>query len=144
MLSWFLKNRRGGGSIGDGLCHSSASQHGNVRVDSRAKPTYLEVAIKASETDVFRKGVTFVLGAIGRKVCPVATILSYMANPRQAVSSASGPFFVFSDGRALTRERFVNELRAALKAGGFRADDYVGHSFDIGSATTATMECQIF
>ena len=58
--------------------------------------------------DVFRKGVTVVLGAIGRKVCPVATILSYMANPRLAVSSATGPFFyVFSDGRVMTRERFV-------------------------------------
>ena len=110
---------------------------GDVRVDSRAKPTYLEVVIKASKTDVFRKGVTVVLGATGRKVCPVATVLSYMANPRPAVSSASGPFFVFSDGRVLTRERFVKELRAALKAGGFRADDYAGHSFRIGAATTA-------
>ena len=79
--------------------------------------------------DVFRKGVTVVLGATGRKVCPVATVLSYMANSRPAVSSASGPL--------LTRERFVKELRAALKAGGFRADDYAGHSFRIGAATTA-------
>ena len=52
------------------------------------------------------------------------------------MSSASGPFFVFSDGRVLTRERFVKELRAALKAGGFRADDYAGHSFRIGAETT--------
>ena len=47
------------------------------------------------------------LGATGRKVCPIATILSYMANPRPAGSSASGPFFIFKDGGALTRERFV-------------------------------------
>ena len=65
--------------------------------------------------DVFHKGATVVLGVTGRKVCPVATILSYMANPRPAGSSASGPFFVLSDGRALTRERFVKELRVALK-----------------------------
>ena len=78
-----------------------------------------------------------VLGATGRKVCPIATVLSYMANPRPAVSSASGPFFVFSDGRVLTRERFVKELRAALTEGGFRADDYAGHSFRIGAARTA-------
>ena len=107
---------------------------GDVRVDNRAKPTYLEVVIKASKTDVFRKGVTVVLGVTGRKVCPVATILSFMANPRPAVSSASGPFFVFSD---VTRERFVKEMRAALKARGFRVDDYAGHSFRIGAAMTA-------
>ena len=78
------------------------------------------------------------LGVTGRKVCPVATFLSYMANPRPAGSSAPGPFFVFSDGRALTRERFVKELRAVLKAGGFMEDDYAGcHSFRIGAATTA-------
>ena len=80
---------------------------GDVRVDSRAKPTYLKVVIKASKTEYFRKGVTVVLGATGRKTCPIATILSYIANPRPAGSSASRPFFIFSDVRVLTRERFV-------------------------------------
>ncbi len=38
---------------------------GDVRVDSRDSPSYLEVSIKASKTDVFRKGVTVVLGRTG-------------------------------------------------------------------------------
>ena len=35
---------------------------GDVRVDSRVKPTYLEVVIKVSKMGVFRKGVTVMLG----------------------------------------------------------------------------------
>ena len=45
---------------------------------------YLEVVIKASKTDVFHKGVTVVLGTTGGSVCPVASILNYMANTRPA------------------------------------------------------------
>ena len=106
-------------------------------VDSRVKPTYFEVSIKASKTDVFRKGVTVVLGATGKKLCPVATILQFMSNPRPAAASPRGSFFVFSDGSALTRAKVVKEMRAALEARGIRPSDYAGHSFRIGTATTA-------
>ena len=112
---------------------------GDVKVDSRAKPTYLEVSIKASKTDVFRKGVTVVLGATGKKLCPVATILPYMSNPRPAAASPRGAFFMFSDGSALTRAKLVKEMRAAFEARGIRPSDYAGHSFQIGAATT--VEC---
>ena len=82
------------------------------------------------------------LGATGRKVCPIATILSYMANPRPAGSSASGPFFIFRDGGALTRERFV---KVALKAGVFRVDYYEGHSARYSDEDVGTMrECCIY
>ena len=39
----------------DPLVHLSV---GDVKVDNRAKPAYLEVSIKASKTDIFRKGVS--------------------------------------------------------------------------------------
>ena len=38
---------------------------GEVRVDSTAFPRYLEVRIKASKTDPFRRGVTVFLGVSG-------------------------------------------------------------------------------
>ena len=42
---------------------------------------------------------------------PRSDYLKIHGQPETAVSSASGPFFVFSDGRALTRERFfIKEL----------------------------------
>ena len=51
---------------------------GDVRVNSVQDPQYLEVRIKASKTDPFRKGVTVYLGRTGKEVCPVAAILGYI------------------------------------------------------------------
>ena len=110
---------------------------GDVSVDSRDRPSVLEVRIKASKTDVFRKGVTVVLGATRDELCPVAAVLGYMAEPRPAQGSYPGPFFVFSNGSPLTREKFVKELRSGLRLAGIQAENYAGHSFRIGAATTA-------
>ena len=65
---------------------------GDVSVDSRDRLSVLEVRIKASKTDVFRKGVTVVLGATRDELCPVAAVLGYMAEPRPAQGSYPGPF----------------------------------------------------
>ena len=74
--------------------------------------------------------MTVVLGAIRKKLCPVATILQYMSNPRPAAASPRGALVVFSDGSALTRAKLVKEMRAALEARGIRpASDYAGHSY---------------
>lgn len=108
---------------------------GDVKVDNREKPSYLEVKIKASKTDIFRKGVTVYLGTTGTDICPVAAVLNYMV--KRKPSSESVPFFVFSDGSPLTREKLVRELRAALSRAGIKAEDYAGHSFRIGAASTA-------
>ncbi len=98
---------------------------GDIRVDSLAFPCYLEVRIKASKTDPFRRGVTVFLGVSGAEICPVAAVLSYMV-------------FRFHDGRPLTRERFVSQVRQALRSAGLDASKYAGHSFRIGAVTTAS------
>ena len=51
---------------------------GDIKINDRKKPSFLEVRIKASKTDVFRRGVTIYLGVTGVDICPVAAILSYM------------------------------------------------------------------
>ena len=48
----------------------------DVKLDNRDKPSYLLVQIKASKTDVFRKGSTVYLGVTGTELCPVAAIVS--------------------------------------------------------------------
>ena len=53
----------------------------DVKLDSRIKPSYLIVQIKASKTDVFRKGNTVYLGITGTELCPVAAIVNYMVLP---------------------------------------------------------------
>ena len=44
---------------------------------------------------------------------------------------------MFDDGRALTRERLVVEVKRALERAGVDSSHYSGHSFRIGAATTA-------
>ena len=106
---------------------------GDVRVDSPILPSLVEVRLKASKTDPFRRGVSVFLGVTGCTLCPVAAILDYMVRR----GSAAGPFFSFSDGGFLTRDRFVQEVRAALSCAGVDSSAFAGHSFRIGAATTA-------
>ena len=105
----------------------------DVRVNSRSHPQWLEIRIKASKTDPFRQGVTVYVGATGRWLCPVAAGLAYMVQR----SDRPGPLFLFKNGHALTRARFVTALRSALREAGVDVDSYSGHSFRIGAATTA-------
>ena len=108
---------------------------GDVRVDSTSAPQYLEVRIKASKTDLFRKGVLVYLGRTDKELCPVAAVLSYMV----LWGEAAGPFFWFSDGRYLSRERFVAQVQRAIRLAGVEPGGYSGHSFRIGVASTAAL-----
>ena len=51
-----------------------------------------------------------------------------------ARGSRESSLFIFSDGKPLTRQRFVIAVREALKMAGVDASS---HSFRIGAATTA-------
>lgn len=108
---------------------------GDVRVDNYVQPKYIEVHLKASKTDPFRKGVTVYIGATNSDICPVAAVLSYLVRR----GSDKGPLFMFSDKRLLTRDRFVKSLREGLREAGIKEDNYAGHSFRIGAATTAAI-----
>lgn len=110
----------------------------DVKVDNRQNPKWLEVHLKASKTDPFRHGVTIYVGATGKWLCPVASVLAYMVQR----GNKPGPLFMFRDGRPLTRSRFVTALRAALRKAGYDDEKYAGHSFRIGAATTAA-QCGI-
>ena len=111
----------------DGEIHLA---YGDVRADNVVTPQYLEVRIK---TDPFRKGVLVYLGKAPGPLCPVAVTLHYMVG-RGTMGRA---FFRFTDGKLLTRDRFVAAVRTALTAAGLDCSQYAGHSFRIGAATTA-------
>ena len=78
----------------------------DVLVDNTITPQWLEIQVKASKMDPFRKGVSVYIGVTGGVVFPVAAILDY----RVRRGSAAGPFFRFSDGRFLTRQQFITCL----------------------------------
>ena len=103
-------------------------------MDSNSAPSIVQVAIKASKTDPFRKGVKVYLGRTDNNLCPVATVVAYLAIRHKL---GAGPFFKFQSGTALTWALLVNRVRKALKESGIDADKFSGHSFRIGAASTA-------
>lgn len=105
----------------------------DVAVDSHTKPTMVRVHPKQSKTDPFRHGVDVFLGRTDATLCPVSAILAYCAVRSPIIS----PFFVFTDGTLLTRDRLVAAVRSALSTTGVNTAHYSGQSFRVGAATTA-------
>ncbi len=105
----------------------------DVSVDNLAEPQVLQVRVKASKTDPFRTGVDVFVGRTNCNKCPVAAVLAYMVMR----GSNPGPLFIFSNGKPLTRARFVSEVKDALTRAGVDSTCYSGHSFRSGAATTA-------
>ena len=62
--------------------------------------------IKASKMDPFRRGCSIRLSAIDSVLCPVTTLLGFIA-----IHPSSGPLYVFADGTFLTRGFVVSLLR---------------------------------
>ena len=106
---------------------------GDIALDDSRSPSLVRVTIKQSKTDPFRKGVDIFVGRTGTDLCPVGALLDYL----RVRGAAQGALFVFSDGRLLTRQRFVERVRDALQRAGVDQSKYCGHSFRIGAATTA-------
>ena len=77
--------------------------------------------------------MTIFLGRTDLPLCQVAALLAYL----MVQGPGEGPLFRFEDGRALTRPRLVAAVRDALARAGLKPEDYSGHSFRIGAATTA-------
>ena len=105
---------------------------GDVTVDRMDAPTIAQITIKASKTDPFRKGISIYVGKTDNDLCPVAALTAYLAARGQP-----GPFFRMKDGRPLTRDLFVSQVKTILTQAGIDATKYSGHSFRIGAASTA-------
>ena len=89
-----------------------------------------------SKTDPFREGTTINLPRTGDDLCPVAALLSWLVYR----GPSPGPLFLTQSGAPLARPSLVTELRGALSKLGLEADQYSGHSFRKGAATTAAAQ----
>lgn len=112
---------------------ASVLSFADVAVDSRTRPSCVSIRLKRSKSDVFGIGATVFLSVVDGPICPVKSILHYLA----LRGSSPGPLFLFSDGTPLSRVRLVRAVRSALEESGIRADGFNGHSFRIGAATAA-------
>ena len=52
--------------------------YGDVTLDNTSNPSVVQVVIKASKADPFRKGVKVYLGRTDNKLCPVAAVAAYL------------------------------------------------------------------
>ena len=95
----------------------------DVAFDHATDPTQIEVSIKQSKTDPFRKGATLTLGRTQSQLCPVAA--SYLVKRGQK----PGPLIQFQNGTFLTHQRFVHHIHSALQKTGVDPTKYNGHSF---------------
>ena len=83
----------------------------DVAVDDQLRPSLIQLNLKESKTDPFRKGVQVVIGSMGDELCPVNTLMAYLA----VRGFSPGPLFRFGAGRPLTRSAFVMKVKAALQ-----------------------------
>ena len=73
------------------------------------------------------------MGRTSDLLCPVAVVAAFM----RARGTSLGPFFIFRDGTALTKGKFVQIPRQALQDLALTEEQFAGHSFRIGTATAA-------
>ena len=108
---------------------------GDVAVDSITSPTILRVRLKRSKCDQFGKGVDVVVGRTRSPICPVTAVLKYI----RVRQDEPGPFFVSRAKAPVTKAWLVQQVRHVLRSHGFPQEDYAGHSFRIGAATSAAL-----
>ena len=108
--------------------------YADVRTDSNSPPQMLEVRIKASKTDPFRKGVAIYIGRTDDGLCPVAATLSTY----DLAGVKSGPTICLREWQ-IPHEGPVRGCDEGSPEGSRLRplSLHAGHSFRIGAATTA-------
>ena len=102
-------------------------------MDNHTNPRMIQFHLKVSKCDQFGVGANIIVGHTDATLCPVSAILNYI----ETRGDIPGPFFVDSSHKALTKQKFMNQIRIILNCIGLHQDQYAGHSFRIGAATTA-------
>ncbi len=126
--------------LGELLPENSSSAHpatslmwGDVTVDDPVTPKMVKFHLKKAKCDQFGKGVDVIVGRTHQELCPVTALVSFMAYR----GSKPGPFFTDSDSKVWLKCNFVDVIRHILRTLGLPQDQYAGHSFRIGAATSA-------
>ena len=55
----------------------------DVAIDSKESPSVMEIRLKASKTDPYRKGINIYVGRTGNALCPILAMLAYLASCRR-------------------------------------------------------------
>ena len=74
-----------------------------------------------------------IVGQTESPLCPVTAIQEFI----KIRGDQLGPFSIDSSRNALSKQKFVGQIREILNSFGLQQDQYAGHSLCIGAATTA-------
>ena len=114
---------------------STDLEWGDVVIHSHTAPSIIQTHLKKSKCDQFGVGSDILVGATNSELCPVKAILHYL----ESRGTHPGAFFLTSSHRLVTKSWFVGEIRNILDVIGLPQNQYAGHSFRIGAATTAAV-----
>ena len=106
----------------------------DVSVDTSAPSWTISLLIKVSKTDQFRKGTPITIGSTNSDLCAVVALLDYFT----VRGPAAGPLFRSEKG-PLRGRQFITSVQEALSASRLNGSLFNGHSFWVGSATTASI-----
>ena len=106
---------------------------GDLAVDSHTDTRTVKIHLKKSKCDQFGKGLDVYLGQTDLDLCPVTALLAYI----ETRGSGPGPLFVDSSQARITKLWFIGQFRDVLATACLPQQEYAGHSFRIGAATTA-------
>ena len=99
-------------------------------------PQCVTLHLQSSKTDPFRKGTDIMLFATGRVLCPLVAFQAYLH--LRAGDSPSSPLFITQLGAPLSRNQFIQWLRAIMDRAGLPSSSASGHSLRRGFATSAS------
>ena len=100
----------------------------DVAFDVPFNPSCLQVCIKTSKTDPYRKGCNILIGVGSPPLCAVQAVVCYLARR----GNCPGPLFLFQNGLPLTRSLLTDRLRAIILSAGLLGIFQATDSFRIG------------
>lgn len=96
--------------------------------------------LPTSKMDPFRVGVDIQIYANKSTCwCPVSLMVKYLYHRRtwNSVVGKDAPLFVDDEDRPFTRSKFLSYLKQIMCKLGYNEENYSGHSFRIGAASSA-------
>ena len=104
----------------------------DVAVDVPLNSFCHQICIKASKTDLFRKGCNILIAPGSPPLCAVQAVVSFL----ERHGNRPGPLFLFENGLPLSHSLLTDRLRAILLSAGLPGN-FSSHSFPVGAATSA-------
>ena len=93
--------------------------------------------LKASKTDPFRQGVSIAYFRVNCSLCPIEALEKFLQLRVRFANIPQTPLFLFKDYSHLTRAKFLELLHKTCERAGLNSNNYKGHSFRMGAATSA-------